>query len=644
MREPLRALGRYDERLSPLDAAFLYLEQPTELFHVGAVSILDGSVPFEPFAAMVGERLGALRRYRQRPVRPLLDLMSPAWEEDPRFDPRQHIRPVAVEAPGGEAELGRVVDDLFARRIDANRPLWEIYLLDGLADGHSAILSKVHHCMIDGVSGAQILDLMTDPSSEAGSALFPHQAPPPAPQSAPEGRWIPRGLRNAIAVAGKPGLVLAGARQAAGAAALIADLLRDPIQPMPFNGRLTGARRIVWASFPLDDFLAMRGAAGCKVNDVVLAVITGALRRYLPAAKVAGYGSRLRALIPVSIRREDEHLALGNRVSVMFAHLPIGVADPLDRLRCVADEMRQLKERGQRQAFDAILAFSGMLPTPVGSLLTRLSAGGMTTPIVHTVCTNIPGSRERRYVLGRPIVDVHPIVPLAAGVGLGFAILSYGGKISIAATADAGLVPDAERVREALFAAHDELRKHLDVGPQRSPAAQPGPTVAQLMTRDVVTVWAHDRLDRPWEVMQVRRIRHLPVLDDKNRLIGLVTHRDLLAASQSSLSFTNEAERVLGWAHVADVMETHLSTASPEEPAAEAGRRMVRHKIGCLLVVDEGGRLVGIVTEEDFLRWATEHMGAPDTAGDPGRGRNFADVTGGRSEPGATSATIRRSG
>jgi CBS domain-containing protein len=164
------------------------------------------------------------------------------------------------------------------------------------------------------------------------------------------------------------------------------------------------------------------------------------------------------------------------------------------------------------------------------------------------------------------------------------------------------------------------------------------------MTRDVVTVWAHDRLDRPWEVMQVRRIRHLPVLDDKNRLIGLVTHRDLLAASQSSLSFTNEAERVLGWAHVADVMETHLSTASPEEPAAEAGRRMVRHKIGCLLVVDEGGRLVGIVTEEDFLRWATEHMGAPDTAGDPGRGRNFADVTGGRSEPGATSATIRRSG
>ncbi len=423
MREPLRALGRYEERLSPLDAAFLYLEQPTELLHVGAVSIVEGSVPFESFAALVSERLGALRRYRQRPVRPLLDLITPAWEEDPRFDPRQHVRPVIVGAPAGDAELGRVVDELFARRLDANRPLWEIYLLQGLAGGHSAILSKVHHCMIDGVSGSHILELMSDPTAEPDAGLPARQAGLPAPHSAPQDRWIRRGVRTAIAVAGKPSLVLAGARHAAGAAGLIADLLRDPIQPMPFNGRLSGARRIVWTSFPLEDFLAMRGAAGCKVNDVVLAVITGALRRYLPPGKVAGYGSRLRALIPVSIRRDDEYLALGNRVSLMFAHLPIGVTDPLDRLRCVAEEMQRIKERGQRQAFDAILAFSGMLPTAVGSVLTRLSGGG-TRPIVHTVCTNIPGSRERRYVLGRPIVDIHPIVPLAAGIGLGFAILS----------------------------------------------------------------------------------------------------------------------------------------------------------------------------------------------------------------------------
>jgi len=609
MREPLRALGPYDERLSPLDASFLYLERPSELLHVGAVSIVDGVVPFEPFSSMIGERLGTLRRYRQRPLRPLLDLTAPAWEEDLDFDPRRHVHRVAVPAPGGEPELGRVVDELFARRLDARQPLWEAYLIAGLAGERSAILTKVHHCMIDGVSGSQVLELMTDATAEPATPRRAADAAPVPTRSGGTARRLTRGVRKALSLASSPTRVLDGFRQAAGAAGLVVDVLRDPIQPMPFNGQLTGARRIVWTSFPLDDFLAMRGAAGCKVNDVVLAVITSALRHYLPPNTVAGYGTRLRALIPVSVRREEEHLALGNRVSCMFAHLPIGVADPVDRLRCVADEMRGLKERGQRLAFDAILSFNAMLPTPVGSLLARMSAGG-SRPIVHTVCTNIPGSRERRYVLGRPVVDIHPIVPLAAGVGLGFAILSYGGKISIAVTADASLVPDAERVRDALCSAHRELRTRFDISTARPVQAAGGPILADLMSRDVVTVQAHDTLDRPWNVMRTRRIRHLPVVDAGGHLVGLITHRDLLAASQSSLSFRAEVDRVrvLGWARVADVMETHLSTASPEEPAAEAGRRMVHHKIGCLLVTDNVGQLVGIVTEEDFLRWATDRM------------------------------------
>jgi WS/DGAT/MGAT family acyltransferase len=598
--------------LSPLDASFLYLERPTELFHVGAVSIVDGAVPFEPFASLIARRLGGLRRYRQRPLRPLLDLTTPAWEDATDFDPRQHVHRVTLPTPGGEPELGRVVDELFARRLDDRRPLWDTFLIEGLANERSAILTKVHHCMIDGVSGSQVLELMTDATAELDGTVHAGAGTAPTRRGGGVER-LTRGVRTAFALASNPARVLDGFRQAAGAAGLVADILRDPIQPMPFNGQLTAGRRILWTSFPLDDFLAMRGAAACKVNDVILAVITSALRRYLPPNTVAGYGARLRALIPVSVRREAEHLALGNRVSCMFAHLPIGVADPVDRLRCVADEMRGLKERGQRLAFDSILAFNGMLPTPVGSLLTRISAGG-SKPIVHTVCTNIPGSRERRYVLGQPVVDIHPIVPLAAGVGLGFAILSYGGKISIGITADSNLVPDAERVRDALLLAHRELRTRLDVSTPSPRRAVGGPRLADMMTHDVTTVWAHDTLDRPWEVMRARRIRHLPVVDAKNRLIGLITHRDLLAASQSSLSFKTEADRVrvLGWARVADVMETHLSLASPDEPAAEAGRRMVHHKIGCLLVTDDGGHLIGIVTEEDFLRWATERMAGTD--------------------------------
>jgi CBS domain-containing membrane protein len=205
---------------------------------------------------------------------------------------------------------------------------------------------------------------------------------------------------------------------------------------------------------------------------------------------------------------------------------------------------------------------------------------------------------------------MHPIVPIAAEIGLAFAIMSYDGKVSICATADAKLVPDAERIGEALAASHMELRAHLGVGKPHTTASNGGPTIADLMSRDVVTVSAGESAGRAWELMRTRRIRHLPVVDARGRVIGLVSHRDLLAASQSSLSFGSEGERVrmLGWAHVADLMETHLSTVNPDESAADAGRRMVRHKIGCLPAVDAEGGLVGIVTEEDFLRWATAHM------------------------------------
>jgi CBS domain-containing membrane protein len=251
----------------------------------------------------------------------------------------------------------------------------------------------------------------------------------------------------------------------------------------------------------------------------------------------------------------------------------------------------------------------------VSAVLARLSTF---RPLVHTVCTNVPGAREARYLLGRRVREIHPIVPIGLNVGLGFAILSYDRMLSLSVTADSGLVEDVERLCDALRAAEEELRVCLgvtSVEPHAARSAAPdaagaGPAVADLMSTDVLTVDLHATLDRAWETMRVHRIRHLPVVDGHGRLVGLVTHRDLLAASNSSLAFPAEAERVrvLRVARVHDLMETHLSTATPEERAADAGRRMVRHKIGCLPVIDDSGRLVGIVTEEDFLRWATAHM------------------------------------
>ncbi len=615
--------GRRDDRLSPLDATFLYIERPNQQLHVGAVALIDGTLPFDDLTERLAGGLSRFDRYRQRPRRPVFDLGPARWEDDPHYDPRRHIHRVVVPAPGGERELHRTVDELFALPLDHGRPLWDTYVLEGLARGRSAILSKVHHCMIDGVSGLQVLDAtMSDASGGPGAMAYqPNGGAGAAAAAAPQkatagGLWgMLDGVRAVMSAAAHPLETLAGARDAAGAAALVATIARDPARPMPFNGTLGTTRRIVWATFALDDFLAMRGAAGCKVNDVVLAVITGALRRYVRGRGVPPDGRTIRALVPVSVRRPDEQLTLGNRVSAIFADLPLDVADPIARLERIARGMRRSKERGDPRAFDMVLGAAGALPTALAPFVTRLT---MMRPLVHTVCTNVPGPRDPRTILGRPVLAIHPIVPLAVGIGLGFAILSYGGTLSICATADAELVPDAERVAAALDASADELAAAL--GTARHVAATAAgedgrresalSTVASLMTTSVTTLAPNDTLADAWKLMQRARIRHLPVTDRRGKLVGLVSHRDLLAASQSSLAFRDldDRLRVLAWAYVADVMEMHVTTIGADEPAAEAAARMMRLKIGCLPVLGPDGRLAGIVTEEDFLRWATVQM------------------------------------
>ena len=372
------------ECLSPLDASFLYLERPTELLHVGAVAVLEAPPAFEALIDALGERLGALQRYRQVPVRPTFDLGPPRWRDDTAFDPRRHVHRATVPAPGDDAAFQRVLDELFARPFAGDHPLWECHLLEGLTGGRAALLVKVHHCMIDGVSGVQVLEAMTDGAeanggSAAGSAPAGATASPlarlvPIPHLVPAfARDLFGGLGTMLRVATNPGRALANLQATVAAAGVVADLARRRLRPFSFNGTLGHTRRIVWASFELDEFLAMRGAAGCKVNDVALAVIAGALRRFLPVEATSS-GRRARALIPMNVRRDDEHLTLGNRVSGMFVSLPLDVADARERLHLIAAEMRAHKEGGQARAFDLAIAVAGAVPTALAPLVARLSA------------------------------------------------------------------------------------------------------------------------------------------------------------------------------------------------------------------------------------------------------------------------------
>jgi WS/DGAT/MGAT family acyltransferase len=584
-------------RLSPLDASFLYWERPNHRLHVGCVALLDGPIPFAPFVEAMEGRLGAIPRYRERPVRPFLDLDWPRWEADPAFELRRHLRHVAVPAPGGERELHELVDALFATRLDPRHPLWENYLIDGLAGGRAALLCKVHHSMIDGVSGAEVLEVMADPA--------PHAPPPPQGVHAE----APRSLRDAF----RPGALVASARDTLQAFGTMASLLFESVPRLSFNGPITDARRIVWATFALDDFLTIRGAAGCKVNDVVLAVIAGAIRRYVLARGVAPEAIQPRTLVPVSIRRAEDRMTLGNRVSSMFPRLPIDVADPAERLRRIAAEMRALKERGQPRATALALELLGTLPAPVNALIARLLPA---TPPINTICTNVPGPREPLTLLGRRILEIHPIVPLFQGVGLEFGILSYAGQVSISAAVDPHLVPDAADIPSHLHAELEDLRGAFGGLPARPEIPAAAVRVADLMTRDLVTIGPGDVLARAYREMRLHRIRHVPVTRSDGVLVGLVTHRDLLAVSSSSLVVPEEEERVrlLGLVRAQDVMETHVSVAGPDDDASAAGVRMIRYKIGCLPVIETSGRLVGIVTEADFLRWATARMAPPEPA------------------------------
>jgi CBS domain-containing protein len=338
-------------------------------------------------------------------------------------------------------------------------------------------------------------------------------------------------------------------------------------------------------------------------------VIAGGLRRWLAAHSVETDRLCVRAMVPVSMRTAGDHLTLGNLVSAMFPVLPVDIADPLDRLHKVAAHMSELKERGQAHATGLLMTLAGALPAPVSALLGRMLPSW---PMINVVCTNVPGPREPRYVLGRRIVGIHPIVPLFEGLGLGFAILSYADQISIAAAADPAQVGDVEAITDAIAAEFEALVAALGLEAPVAAVAAPAMAVrvADIMTAKVQTISPETSLGDAWGLMRRSRIRHLPVVDDIGRLIGLVTQRDLLGAAPSVVGEADEPARLrrLGWLSAHDVMETHLVVVTPNEPAASAGQRMLGAKIGCLPVVDDTGELAGIVTEEDFLRWATLQM------------------------------------
>jgi len=457
-------MPEFNRRMSALDAGFLYLERPNSLLHVGGIYTFGEPIDLDDLILDVDRRLGLIPRYTQLAVMVPFTLGHPTWEIDPNFDITNHIQEHTLEGGGDDAALARLCAKLFARQLDRSKPLWEMHLIQGYKSG-CAILATTHHCMIDGASGMQLISLLMDPSPkppplDAPALPQPSDLPSPFAQAL-DGLFdatraqIETGKQLAKNVL-SPAEALRRARTTLEATASMARQMLSPAPSTPFNGPLSKRRTIAWSPLSLNEVKAIKNRFGGTVNDVILCVISGGLGRYLHSHGVETHDLELKAMVPVNVRSETQKQNLGNRVSSLVAALPVGIADPVDRLRTVSAHMEVLKNSGQAAQLDQVLAAADLVPPMLQSAIGSLQ--NLVTP-VNTICTNVPGPREARYMVGKPVELMIPVVPLAVGIGMAFAIVSYADRITIGINADAEQVHNPWKVAQAVNHAYEELWK-----------------------------------------------------------------------------------------------------------------------------------------------------------------------------------------
>jgi diacylglycerol O-acyltransferase / wax synthase len=452
-------------RLTTLDSTFLYFERPDQPMHIGGCMVYEGRISRDELARVLLDRLHRLPRYRQKVVFPPFSFAHPTWEDDSGFDIVHHVGEATLPAPGDDRALAEVGGRVYAGMLDRQHPLWQLILLHGRADGNTAVIWKIHHAMIDGVSGIDLTMVLHDLTPESEPTARPAVAwqPQPSPdpisllQDAVRDRLtaIAEALTDSAFGVLRPTELGERARQITGAVTTAVPSLLQPAPRTPFNAPLSTERRFAWQTLPFAEVRAVRAALGGTVNDVVLTVLSGALGHYLRAHGHRTDGVELRAMCPVSMRRPDERGALGNLVSVMLAPLFVGIADPLARLAAEREAMERLKSQDQagglyslQQLLNGIpavwQAFAGQLPVPQA--------------LFNTVSTNVPGPQIPLYLAGHRLLDWIPLGICATNVGLFVAILSYDGRLTFGLTFDPRLVGDGWRLADWLGESFAELR------------------------------------------------------------------------------------------------------------------------------------------------------------------------------------------
>ncbi len=479
--------------LSGLDSSFLFLETPRQPMHVGSVLVFEGTIRFDDFRDVMAARLHLVPRMRERLVMVPFGIGKPYWAEDPDFNVDMHLQHVALPRPGAWRDLRSLASRIFSVPLDRTRPLWEMTFVEGLDNipqvppGSVALISKVHHAAIDGISGADMLGILLDVTPE------PREFAQPTPRHVPP---IPNELEvlryTGRKIAGKPSEILRVAKEAIGAARATSETQKKqgddaPPAPMsapitPLNHLISGQRIWNTALLELDRVKAIKTAAQCTLNDVVLAICAGALRRYL-VDRGALPLKPLVAMVPVSTRQEDQRGTMGNMVSAMTVELATNIEDPVERLRALKFHTRSGKAVEKAGAARTMSDIAEFIPFGLASQMTRLysrfKVSELHNPFFNLVITNVPGPQIDLYMAGHKLLATMGMAPIMDGMGLLITVLSYNGVLSISPVSSPAVMPDLDKFARYLRESANELE--AAVVPKRDEEAATNGAVAKEM-------------------------------------------------------------------------------------------------------------------------------------------------------------------
>jgi WS/DGAT/MGAT family acyltransferase len=452
--------------------------------HIGGVAVFEpgplgrGAKLYKALVRAIEPRLDLMPRYRQKLAFVPLSLDVPVWVEDDDFDISQHVMRAALPAPGGDRELADFVARVFGRQLDRRRPLWELYIVEGLEHGRWALLTKTHHAMVDGISNLELATILLDVDPDARALPDPELRTRPAGTAPTSLSLLVESLRQRVS---RPVRMVSAARAVAERPRRLAAALRDTaeglVQMVPamraprgvLNGKTGPSRVYTFSRFPLSDFRTIKAELGGTINDVVLAAVTGGLRRFMMARGLDLGEESITALCPVSIRDDSEKNALGNRLAMLLVKLPIVEPDPVQRLQTVRSTVDRLKARKQAVGADFLLSLAGFAPATLHAMVSRASLRQIG---FNLVVTNVPGPQFPLYCQGSKLVEAFPVAFLYAGQYVAIAIFSYNGQLNFGYLADAKGMGDVDLLAAGVEEAVRELVEAAHAGAEPEPAAK----------------------------------------------------------------------------------------------------------------------------------------------------------------------------